>query len=46
VCDGQSTLTPPAGSTALCSVTFADGRIADYTVRWVDDVGSITLTPA
>src|SRR3954454_12319034 len=45
VCDGQTTLTPARNTTATCTVTFADGRTRDYLIRWLDDAGSIRMSP-
>jgi hypothetical protein len=44
-CDGQTTTTPPRNSTAMCTVTFADGHTRDYQVRWLDDAGTIRVSP-
>jgi hypothetical protein len=44
VCDGQTTLTPPRNTRAICTVTFPDGQTRDYRVRWTDNSGSIRLT--
>ena len=45
VCDAQTTLTPPRNTTAMCTVTLSDGRTRDYKIRWLDDAGSIKVSP-
>ena len=45
VCDSQTTATPPRNTTATCTVTFADGRTRDYRIRWLDDAGTIRVSP-